>query len=107
MALAGGVSFNARMRGGYVYQEGMIFSPDGHCRAFDANAKGTVPGQGVGIVVLKRLSDALADRDTIHAVIRGSAINNDGAARVGFHGPQRGRSIPSRCDGSGLGWGFV
>ncbi len=87
VALAGGVSFNARNKGGYFYQEGMIPSPDGHCRAFDAGAKGTVVGQGVGIVVLKRLSDALADGDTIHAVIRASAMNNDGAARVGFTAP--------------------
>ena len=87
MALAGGVSINARMKGGYFYQEGLILSPDGHCRAFDLRAQGTVAGQGVGIVVLKRLSDALADGDTIHAVIRGSAINNDGASRVGFTAP--------------------
>jgi amino acid adenylation domain-containing protein len=87
MALAGGVSINARMKGGYFYQEGTIMSPDGHCRAFDSRAQGTVAGQGVGIVVLKRLSDARADGDTIHAVIRGSAINNDGASRVGFTAP--------------------
>jgi amino acid adenylation domain-containing protein len=87
IALAGGVSINARMKGGYFCQEGMILSPDGHCRAFDLRAQGTVQGQGVGIVVLKRLSDALADGDTIHAVIRGSAINNDGASRVGFTAP--------------------
>ncbi len=87
MALAGGVSVNARMKGGYYYQEGMILSPDGHCRAFDLRGQGTVFGQGVGIVVLKRLSDAVADGDNIFAVIRGSAINNDGASRVGFTAP--------------------
>jgi amino acid adenylation domain-containing protein len=87
VALAGSVSFNARMKGGYLYQDGMILSPDGHCRAFDARAQGTVAGAGVGIVVLKRLSEALADGDTIHAVIRGSAVNNDGASRVGFTAP--------------------
>lgn len=87
MALAGGVSVNVRNRGGYFYQEGMIPSPDGHCRAFDAKAMGTVVGQGVGMIVLKRLADALADGDTIHAVIMGSAMNNDGAGRVGFTAP--------------------
>jgi phthiocerol/phenolphthiocerol synthesis type-I polyketide synthase E len=87
IALAGGVSVNTRIKGGYFYEEGMILSPDGHCRAFDANGKGTVGGQGVGIVVLKRLSDAVADGDNIYAVIRGSAINNDGAAKVGFTAP--------------------
>jgi acyl transferase domain-containing protein len=60
---------------------GMIFSPDGHCRAFDANAHGTVVGRGVGVVVLKPLARAVADRDSIYAVIRGTAINNDGAAK--------------------------
>ena len=62
-------------------------SPDGHCRPFDAKAQGTVFGNGVGIVVLKRLEDALADRDHIHAVIRGTAINNDGSAKVGYTAP--------------------
>src|SRR5690606_25414672 len=74
-------------RTGYLYQEGMILSPDGHCRAFDARAKGTISGQGVALVVLKRLSDALADGDTIHALIRGSAINNDGSVKVGYTAP--------------------
>ncbi len=87
MALAGGVSINLPQRRGYLYQEGMIFSPDGHCRAFDVKAGGTVPGQGVGIVVLKRLSGALEDGDTIHAVIKGSAVNNDGALKVGYTAP--------------------
>ena len=87
MALAGGVSIRVPRRSGYVFREGMIFSPDGHCRAFDADAQGTVPGEGVGIVVLKRLDDALADRDHIHAVIKGGAINNDGFQKVGFTAP--------------------
>ncbi|MEW6067032.1 MAG: GNAT family N-acetyltransferase [Nitrospirota bacterium] len=87
IAMAGGVFINLPQRRGYLYQEGMILSPDGHCRTFDANAGGTVPGQGVGIVVLKRLSEALTDGDTIHAVIKGSAINNDGALKVGYTAP--------------------
>jgi len=84
IALAGGVSVSPR--GGYLPQEG-VFSADGHCRAFDAHAGGTVGGDGVGIVALKRLADAVADRDHIHAVIRGSAVNNDGALKVGYTAP--------------------
>lgn len=87
MALAGGVSIIVPRREGYFYVEGGIFSPDGHCRAFDADARGTIVGDGVGVVVLKRLSEAVADGDTIHAVIRGSAMNNDGSAKVGFTAP--------------------
>ncbi|MEM7129202.1 MAG: amino acid adenylation domain-containing protein [Chloroflexota bacterium] len=87
IVLAGGVSANTEEKTGYVYQEGMILSPDGHCRAFDANAQGTVSGSGVAIVVLKRLSEAMADGDTIHAVIKGSAINNDGNLKVGYTAP--------------------
>ena len=87
MALAGGVSVTALQKTGYFYQEGGILSPDGHCRAFDAQAKGTVGGDGVGIVILKRLADALADGDYIHAVIKGSAINNDGSSKVGYTAP--------------------
>jgi acyl transferase domain-containing protein len=86
LALAGGVSVNVPPKSGYVPVEG-VFSPDGHCRAFDADAQGTVSGAGVGNMVLKRLSEALADGDTIHAVIRGSAINNDGALRIGYSAP--------------------
>ena len=86
MALAGGVAIPAVMKG-YHYHEGGILSPDGHCRTFDARARGTIFGSGVGIVVLKRLSDALAEGDTIYAVIRGSAINNDGSLKVGFTAP--------------------
>ncbi|MEO9062677.1 MAG: SDR family NAD(P)-dependent oxidoreductase [Nitrosospira sp.] len=87
MAMAGGVWVNLLHEGGYRYQPGAILSPDGHCRAFDAQAAGTVIGSGVGIVVLKRLADALADGDTIHAVVKGSAINNDGSAKVGYTAP--------------------
>jgi len=87
MALAGGVTLNPRQRGGYFHEEGMIPSPDGHCRAFDAKANGTVIGEGAGIVVLKRHAEAVADGDRIHAVIRGSAINNDGSLKVGFTAP--------------------
>ncbi|MBE8964969.1 acyltransferase domain-containing protein [Nostocales cyanobacterium LEGE 12452] len=87
MALAGGISIESLEKQGYFYQEGSITSPDGHCRAFDANAQGTIFGDGAGVVVLKRLEDALADGDCIHAVIKGSAINNDGAAKVGYTAP--------------------
>jgi len=87
MALAGGVSITLPLAGGYLYQAGGIASPDGHCRAFDEGAQGTVHGNGVGIVVLKRLADALADGDHIRAVIKGSAINNDGANKIGFTAP--------------------
>jgi amino acid adenylation domain-containing protein len=87
MALAGGVSATVPQIAGYFYQEGGIGSPDGHCRAFDAQAQGTVAGSGVGVVVLKRLSDAVAAGDTIHAVLRGTAINNDGALKVGYTAP--------------------
>lgn len=87
MALAGGVSVNVRLQAGYRYLEGGMMSPDGHCRAFDANAQGTVFGSGVGIVVLKRLADAVADRDHVYAIIKGSAINNDGSLKVGYTAP--------------------
>lgn len=87
LALAGGISIAVPHRVGYLYQEGGVNSADGHCRAFDADARGTVLGSGVGIVALKRLADALADGDHIHAVIKGSAINNDGSAKVGFTAP--------------------
>lgn len=87
MALAGGVAIRAPQKQGYVFEEGGQESPDGHCRTFDARAKGTLFGDGVGIVVLKRLEDALEDGDTIHAVIRGSAVNNDGSLKVGYTAP--------------------
>lgn len=85
LALVGAVHLGSQQ--GYQYQEGMIFSPDGHCRAFDANAQGTVIGSGAGVVVLKRLKEALADGDWIHAVIKGSAVNNDGSHKTGYTAP--------------------
>lgn len=88
IALAGGISIlDMQPKGGYLYQKDGVLSPDGHCRAFDAKAKGTIFGSGVGIVVLKRLKDALADGDRIHAIIKGSAINNDGSLKAGFTTP--------------------
>jgi amino acid adenylation domain-containing protein len=87
VALAGGVAVAIPQAAGYLYQEGGILSPDGHCRVFDAAAAGTVPGSGVGAVALKRRDDAVADGDVIHALIRGSAINNDGANKVGYTAP--------------------
>jgi len=89
ISLAGGVAVRLPQKAGYVYQEDMIYSPDGHCRAFDARSQGTVFGSGVGIVVLKRLADAIADGDHIHAIIKGSAINNDGSLKVGYTAPSR------------------
>ncbi|HEV2734541.1 MAG TPA: thioester reductase domain-containing protein, partial [Longimicrobiaceae bacterium] len=87
MALAGGVSIGLPPRRGYRYEEGGVLSPDGHTRAFDAEARGTVPGSGAGVVALKRLEDALADGDPVHAVILSSAINNDGSLKAGFTAP--------------------
>jgi amino acid adenylation domain-containing protein len=87
LALGGGVTIAPDQAAGYAHQEGGILSPDGHCRAFDARAAGTVGGSGAGVVVLKRMVDALCDGDTIHAVIKGSAINNDGAGKIGFTAP--------------------
>ena len=87
MALAGGVTLELPQSMGYSWEEGGILSPDGHCRPFDAGAQGTVFGSAAGVVALRRLGDALADGDTVHAVIRGSAINNDGALKVGYLAP--------------------
>ncbi len=87
LAIAGGVSVRLPQVSGYLHEEGMIFSPDGHCRAFDAAGAGIVAGSGAGAVLLKRLDDALRDGDHVHAVIRGGAMNNDGAAKVGFTAP--------------------
>ncbi|MFC2145979.1 SDR family NAD(P)-dependent oxidoreductase [Acidobacteriota bacterium] len=94
IALAGGVSITNWEKTGYLYQEGMLLSPDGHCRAFAAEAKGTVSGEGVGIVVLKRLVEAIEDNDHIYAVIKGTAINNDGSRKIGYTAP----SIPGQAD---------
>lgn len=87
MALAGGVTIELPHRVGYMYEEGEIQSPDGHCRAFDEKSKGTVFGSGAVQVVLKRMEDAINDGDTIHAVIKGSAVNNDGSSKVGYLAP--------------------
>jgi polyketide synthase PksJ len=87
LALAGGVSVTLQDEAGYLYQEGMILSPDGHCRAFDASARGTVGGNGAGVVVLKPLARAIAAGDNIYAVIKGSAVNNDGLDKLGYTAP--------------------
>ncbi len=87
MALAGGSSVFVPQKAAHLHQEGGIASSDGHCRAFSAEADGTVGGNGVGVVVIRRLADAIADGDAIHAVILGSAINNDGMAKVGYTAP--------------------
>ncbi|MBZ4422888.1 non-ribosomal peptide synthase/polyketide synthase [Myxococcus sp. RHST-1-4] len=87
LALAGAVKVSLPQRTGYLFQEGMILSPDGHCRAFDARARGTVPGSGLGVVALKRLADAMRDGDHVYAVIKGSALNNDAAAKVSYTAP--------------------
>ncbi|MGD2084792.1 MAG: SDR family oxidoreductase [Candidatus Aminicenantes bacterium] len=87
MALAGGVSIILPQKRGYLHQEGMVTSPDGHCRAFDQQARGTLAGNGTGIVVLKRLEEAIAHGDYIYALVKGSAINNDGRGKVGYTAP--------------------
>jgi acyl transferase domain-containing protein len=86
-AIAGGVTIELPHRHGYTFQDGEILSPDGHCRPFDHRAAGTVFGSGVGVVVLRRLSDALKDGDIVHAVIKGTAINNDGGSKAGYLAP--------------------
>jgi phthiocerol/phenolphthiocerol synthesis type-I polyketide synthase E len=87
VALAGGVHVKVPQVEGYLFQKGMIFSPDGRCRAFDAEAQGTVLGDGAGVVVLRRLADAVRDGDWIHAVIKGTAINNDGGVKTSYTAP--------------------
>ncbi|MCP5053012.1 MAG: amino acid adenylation domain-containing protein [bacterium] len=94
IALSGGAAVKSGLRQGYMYQEGMIGSSDGHCRAFDHRATGTAAGSAVGVVVLKRLKRAVADRDNIYAVIKGTAINNDGIRKAGFTAP----SIEGQAD---------
>jgi len=85
--MAGGVAIRTPQNQGYFYEEGGILSPDAHCRAFDKNAKGTVFGSGAGVVVLKPLARAMADGDSIYAIIKGSAINNDGGVKIGYTAP--------------------
>jgi acyl transferase domain-containing protein len=87
LALAGGVAISVPQKVGYLYTPGLVVSPDGHCRAFDAKAKGTLTCSGVGMVVLKRVEDAIRHRDPIIAVIRGWAVNNDGSDKVGYTAP--------------------
>jgi phthiocerol/phenolphthiocerol synthesis type-I polyketide synthase E len=97
MALAGGVTVKVPQKGGYFYSAGSILSPDGHCRPFDAKAQGTIVGSGVGLVVLKRLKEALASHDHIRAVILGVGINNDGNDKVGYTAPStRGQAAAIR-----------
>jgi acyl transferase domain-containing protein len=98
MALAGGVTVRVPQRGGYFYTPGSILSPDGHCRPFDANAQGTIVGSGVGLVVLRRLADAIADRDNIRAVVLATGLNNDGNDKVGYTAPSfRGQAAAIRA----------
>jgi amino acid adenylation domain-containing protein len=87
MALAGGITVNGFRHPGYFYQEDMVMSPDGHCRAFDTRAAGTIFGDGAGVVVLKRLKDAMAEGDNIHALVKSSSINNDGSRKMGYTAP--------------------
>ncbi len=87
IALAGGITAGPPIRCGYLYQEGNIWSRDGHCRAFDARAQGFVPGTGMGLVVLRRLEDAINDGDHIWAIIKGFAVNNDGSNKVSYTAP--------------------
>ena len=103
MALAGGATIMASQKIGYMYTEGGINSPDGHCRAFDAKAKGTVLGNGAGVVVLKRLKDALDDGDNIWAIILGAATNNDGSLKAGYTAP----SVDSQTEVIALAQGLA
>ncbi|MEO1085057.1 MAG: polyketide synthase, partial [Acidobacteriota bacterium] len=105
MALAGGVSINVGFRHGYDYADGGMMSPDGVCRPFDARAQGTLFGSGAGLVALRRLDDALADGDHIYAVVRGTAINNDGSLKVGYTAPSvdgQARVVREALDAAGL-----
>jgi acyl transferase domain-containing protein/acyl carrier protein len=87
MVLVGGATIETPEKKGYIYQEGGMESPDGRCRPFDSNAKGTVFSRGAGVVLLKRLEDAIRDKDHIYAVVLGGAINNDGNVKAGFTAP--------------------
>ncbi len=102
MALAGGVTIEFPHRRGYLFQEGEILSPDGHCRPFDHRAGGTVFGSGAGVIVLRRLADAIADGDRIHAVIKGSAVNNDGAGKAGYLAPSVNGQAEAIIEAQGL-----
>ena len=98
MALAGGVTISLPHRVGYVYQKGEILSPDGHCRAFDHRSEGTVFGSGAGAVVLRRLQDAIDDGDQIYAIVKGSAVNNDGAQKVSYLAPSVDRQAAAAAE---------
>jgi len=98
MALAGGVTVRVPQAKGHSIRDNGMASRDGHCRPFDADASGTVFGSGIGVVVLKRLADALADRDTIHAVIRGSAVNNDGTSKISFWASSAEGQVPAMVE---------
>lgn len=87
MALAGGVSIRVPQKTGYMYEAGGIFSPNGQCRVFDENACGTVGGNGSGVILLKKKADAIKDRDHIYAIIKSTAINNDGKRKAGYTAP--------------------
>ncbi|PSF38588.1 polyketide synthase [Aphanothece hegewaldii CCALA 016] len=105
MALAGGVSVQVPQKIGYLYQEGMILSADGHCRAFDESASGTIFGSGCGFVLLKPLETALKDHDRIYAVIKGSALSNDGGTKVGYFAPNgdgQARNLESALNNAGI-----
>ncbi|WP_152466850.1 type I polyketide synthase [Sulfitobacter sp. THAF37] len=105
MALAGGVTIELPQGRGYLFKENEILSPDGHCHAFDHRAQGTVFGSGAGCVALRRLSDAVADGDHIWAVIKGSAVNNDGAAKAGYLAPSvdgQTKAITAALDAAGV-----
>ncbi len=86
-AVVGGSVVVVPQKRGYMYREGEILSPDGHCRPFDAKSAGTVFGSGAGAIVVKRLEDAISDGDTVHAIVRGTAINNDGSQKIGYLAP--------------------
>lgn len=87
VAVAGGITLDSNAKGGYYYEDGLIFSPDGHCRPFDTDANGTIFSEGAGAVVLKKLSEAIKDGDHIYGIIKGSAINNDGNRKLGYMSP--------------------
>jgi acyl transferase domain-containing protein len=106
LALAGGVAVDTVVREGYLHQTGGIMSRDGRCRPFSAEADGTVRGNGVGVVALRRLEDAVADGDPVHAVIRGTAVTNDGGGKIGFTAPsERGQqaAMTEALAAAGLG----
>ena len=86
-ALAGAVTVRFPEKAGYLHETGMILSKDGHCRPFSEDSSGTVFGSGAGVIGLKRLNDAIEDNDRIYAVIRGSAVNNDGSEKAGYTAP--------------------